>query len=87
MQPCGTHGAYQRHKRRGEQPCEPCRLANAAYAQSLRDRPGCRVEENARQAARSRALRRLGQEYSDRYRVLVGEELAALTFGDRDGPA
>ena len=26
--PCGTDAAYQRHKLRGEEPCEPCRLAH-----------------------------------------------------------
>jgi hypothetical protein len=28
---CGTRAAYMRHRRRGEQPCGPCRAANAAY--------------------------------------------------------
>lgn len=27
-QPCGTYAAYRRHRRRGETPCEPCRVAN-----------------------------------------------------------
>ena len=25
--PCGTIAAYRRHKRKGETPCDPCRLA------------------------------------------------------------
>ena len=29
-EPCGTREAYQRHRRRGETPCEPCRAANSA---------------------------------------------------------
>jgi hypothetical protein len=28
--PCGTVAAYQRHKRRGETPCEACKQAHAA---------------------------------------------------------
>ncbi|KAA0916440.1 hypothetical protein [Dietzia sp. ANT_WB102] len=28
LQPCGTNAAYQRHMKAGEQPCEPCVLAN-----------------------------------------------------------
>lgn len=27
LQPCGTMAAYQRHKRDGEEPCQPCREA------------------------------------------------------------
>lgn len=30
LQPCGTEAAYQRHRRRGEQPCEPCAEARRA---------------------------------------------------------
>lgn len=30
-QPCGTHAAYQRHHRFGEEPCEPCREAHSRY--------------------------------------------------------
>lgn len=26
-QPCGTVAAYRRHRKAGEQPCEPCREA------------------------------------------------------------
>ena len=27
VKPCGTQAAYQRHRRHGEQPCEPCMAA------------------------------------------------------------
>lgn len=30
LKPCGTDAAFQRHRRRGETPCEPCREAHAA---------------------------------------------------------
>ena len=33
--PCGTVAAYKRHQRRGEQPCQSCRAANAAYHREL----------------------------------------------------
>ena len=28
---CGTNGGYQRHRRQGEEPCDPCREAKSAY--------------------------------------------------------
>lgn len=31
MTACGTYAGYQRHQRRGEETCEPCRTANADY--------------------------------------------------------
>lgn len=31
LQPCGTEAAYRRHHRAGEQPCQACQEANAAY--------------------------------------------------------
>ena len=27
LEPCGTLAAYRRHSRRGEKPCEACRIA------------------------------------------------------------
>lgn len=29
-EPCGTPAAYRRHKRRGEDPCDPCKAAWSA---------------------------------------------------------
>lgn len=31
LKPCGTHAAYQRHRKRGESPCTACKDAEAAY--------------------------------------------------------
>ncbi len=31
LHPCGTRAAYERHRARSEQPCDPCRVAQAAY--------------------------------------------------------
>ena len=41
LQPCGTRGAYQRHRAYGQVPCEACTRAHTAY--------------NKRNAARRRA--------------------------------
>lgn len=38
LQPCGTDGAYQRHKRHGEEPCDPCREAMRKKKAKLRVR-------------------------------------------------
>jgi hypothetical protein len=37
-QPCGTQAAYKRHQRKGEEPCDPCRLAWAEYQRELYQR-------------------------------------------------
>ena len=36
MAPCGTTTAYDRHRRNGEPPCDPCRIANARYQREKR---------------------------------------------------
>lgn len=36
--PHGTASAYRRHRRAGEPPCEPCRLAENARQRELRAR-------------------------------------------------
>jgi site-specific DNA recombinase len=35
---CGTNAGHQRHRRRGERPCEPCRAANAAWQREAKAR-------------------------------------------------
>lgn len=35
---CGTWSAYKRHKRRGEEPCEPCRLAAQEQSRKQREK-------------------------------------------------
>lgn len=34
--PCGTHAAYVRHRANGEDPCQPCRAAQAEYDKTRR---------------------------------------------------
>ncbi|GAA0637990.1 hypothetical protein GCM10010174_69780 [Kutzneria viridogrisea] len=38
--PCGSYGAYQRHYKRGETPCRPCKKAAATYIALWRARSG-----------------------------------------------
>ena len=38
--PCGTVAAYKRHRRNGEEPCQPCKDANAAATKARRKRAG-----------------------------------------------
>lgn len=35
LKPCGTNAAYQRHRSRGEEPCEPCREAYREYSRVI----------------------------------------------------
>lgn len=35
LQPCGTQAAYRRHRRAGEQACQPCKDAVAAYKRNF----------------------------------------------------
>lgn len=32
---CGTSQGYDKHRRRGEKPCEPCHVAEVAYRREL----------------------------------------------------
>lgn len=77
-QPCGTPAAYTRHTRRGEEPCEPCRAANAEASARRRAADKAagrkpRVREAARvyQRARQRALADLARRYPDEYEALL----------------
>lgn len=31
---CGTRAGYGQHRRHGQEPCPPCRVANAAYSRA-----------------------------------------------------
>jgi hypothetical protein len=79
LQPCGTYAAYQRHMRRGETACAPCQTAATAKQQAYRrnNRQAYR-RELGRNAARSRALERLADEYPERFAVLLNEERLPL---------
>jgi hypothetical protein len=83
---CGTDKGYQRHRRRGQEPCESCRQAHRQYMADFRagrahDAHG---RESARARARSRALWRLANEYPDQYAAIYLEELVSEA-DDSDG--
>lgn len=74
--PCGTYAAYQRHRRRSEQPCAPCRVAATTYHRELRrDSAETRASINRQSRVQSRALHRLRQSHPDEYRKLYVEEM------------
>lgn len=78
--PCGTYAAYQRHRRRSEDACDPCKAANAARSREARADPEFARNETLRNNARIRALWRLAAEYPKRYHQLSTEELSKITF-------
>lgn len=38
LRPCGTEAAYRRHKRNGDDKCDACRDAHAAYEREQYER-------------------------------------------------
>ena len=50
---CGTNAGYQRHRKRGEAPCRPCKDGKRAHARALESRPAL-----AAYTARDRELAR-----------------------------
>jgi len=75
LQPCGTHAAYQRHRRAGETPCEKCKNGNAVYMRMLRAGNEA-VRDNSRKNTRAhnRAKQRLADLHPDEYAALLLEE-------------
>lgn len=65
--PCGTRGAYERHIRHGENPCDPCREAASAYFRSYRRSWPMRqkINRSRRAAERHRALYALAAAHPD----------------------
>lgn len=72
-QPCGTYGASQRHRRRGEPMCEPCRAAYNAYMKQFRGRS---TDWRIREAARKRALWQLADLHREEFGQLYAAEAA-----------
>jgi hypothetical protein len=71
---CGSYTGFNRHKKAGEEACEPCRLARNEYHRTYRSRPEVKAKRLAAKSARERALTRLGREYPHRLRQLLWEE-------------
>lgn len=74
LKPHGTHAAYERHRRRGERPCEPCRLSHLARANEYQRRTG-------RNNARQRAMLALARRHRDTFAALR-TQAKADDFGD-----
>ena len=66
--PCGTRNGYLRHRRAGEEACEPCLDGHRAYQRARG--PGRRAYNRAR----SRAMRRLAALHFVDYYVLLMQE-------------
>lgn len=78
VQPCGSFGGYQRHKKAGETPCDPCREANRRYMAEYRNRrPEVREADIAGLKARKRAARRLIAMHRAEFEALLAEERSA----------
>lgn len=76
LKPCGTYGAAQRHARRKEPLCDPCQAARTAYmAERRATDPKAYKNEQIRNAARSRALWRLADQFSKHFENYYIEEV------------
>lgn len=71
----GSHGGYLAHNRLGEDACQPCLDAHAAYVKQWRRDS---VSWRRSSKARSRALTRLRQQHPADFDRLYIEELNAL---------
>lgn len=90
LKPCGTVAAYRRHRKNNEEPCDPCREANATVQRERRDAK--KAEKNKRFADEFRDVKvrmesdtPLGSSrLSDleRQRVLVLGALEGITAAD-----
>lgn len=76
---CGTYAGWNRHAKARTTPCGPCREAQRRYMAEYRANNPEFVEHNRlRNAARSRALTALSNEYQARFRELYEEELSRI---------
>lgn len=76
---CGTYAGYQRHKRRGDLPCDGCRDANRRYMAEYRERPEVRLRIRQLSAARDRALEALRRRHPGEFERLFDRERRAET--------
>ena len=75
----GTYGGYQKHHKRGMDPCPECLAAHSGYARRRRESAEVRAEERRQAAARTRAYVRLSRAYPTLYHALYEEELGRTT--------
>ena len=70
---CGTYQGYQKHKRLGEEVCEPCRLARNEYMNAIRRKPEYRKRIRKYQRDRGRALSKLAEMFPVEYQKILSE--------------
>ena len=75
---CGTYGGFQRHERKGEDPCDSCRDARNAYMRDYRYRnERAQAEQTRRINARARAALRVAKEHPETFEQYITEEMAS----------
>lgn len=78
IQPCGTFGGYQRHKRERTTPCDACREANRRYASNYRTKnPEVWEQDVAALRARREATKRLIARHRAEFDALLDEVRSA----------
>ena len=77
VQPCGTNGGYQRHRKSGETPCAACREAKREYQRTYRaSSESTRDREYRYSLARHRAIERLIRLHPAQFDALLADERA-----------
>lgn len=74
MRECGTYAGYQRHGRRGETPCTPCREARAQWQREYRKTATGRIATNGTSKAQTAARERLIAAHRVEYEAYYREE-------------
>ena len=72
---CGTQAGYARHRRKGEEACEPCKEANRAGVKEWSERSFNRERRRRQARARSMAKNRLAALHSEDYESLYAAAL------------
>lgn len=88
LKPCGTIAAYMRHRKAGQKPCDPCRLAWNTYQNERRQDPDVRAalrEQNRPSTtARRRAMAELVRRHRAEFLTILAEERAKLRAGQSE---
>lgn len=77
MSECGTRAGHVAHRTRGEDSCDACREAYAAYFTEYRKvNPDSTERDRSRGRAQQRAMRRLTRQFPKEFLAIMNEELA-----------
>ncbi len=75
---CGTYAGYQRHTRRKEPACDPCKAASAEHSREFRARnDSWRITGHARTKALTRLARKYRADFLEFYADELGKEREA----------